>query len=125
MVDVDETGPDYWNELIRIGRTRRQTCVWLAFLGVAGMTVLYPIFSVMQDPLPFWDSDCNCEPCREYMLCIKLLESWKVYFVADVISLVTLAFLGMWVTFGTYLVFTALCVMGVRVWLKRLDVAAA
>jgi nicotinamide mononucleotide transporter len=59
------------------------------------------------------------------MLCIKLLESWKVYFVADVISLITLAFLGMWVTFGTYLVFTALCVMGIREWTKRMEFTAA
>jgi nicotinamide mononucleotide transporter len=112
--------------LIRIGKTRMQMFAYLTLIGVVGVTVLYPIFRATQDPLPFWDSVIAVASLvAEYMLCIKLLESWKVYFVADVISLITLAFLGMWVTFGTYLVFTALCVMGIREWTKRMEFTAA
>jgi hypothetical protein len=48
-----------------------------------------------------------------------------VYFAADLVSLITLAVLGMWVTFGTYLVFTALCMMGIIEWLRRFRKASA
>ena len=54
------------------------------------------------------------------MLCIKLYEAWGVYFGADLVSLVVLAVLGDWVTFGTYGVFTILCIMGIIAWRKSL-----
>jgi nicotinamide mononucleotide transporter len=112
-------------KLVRIGKTKLQTCIWLMLIGVIGTAVLYPILKATQDPMPFWDSVITVASLiAEYMLCIKLLESWAVYFVADLISLVTLAVLALWVTFGTYLVFTALCVMGVVEWLKRFKKAS-
>jgi len=107
-------------KLIRIGKTNFQTCVWLTLIGLTGTAVLYPVFKATQDPLPFWDSVIAVVSLiAEYMLCLKLLEAWGVYFAVNLASLITLAVLGMWVTFGTYLVFTALCVMGIIEWLRR------
>jgi nicotinamide mononucleotide transporter len=113
-------------KLIRIGRTRRQMAIWLTLIGVAGVALLYPLFRWTDDPAPFWDSVITIASLiAEYMLCLKLLESWSVYLAADLVSLVVLGVLGMWITFGTYLVFTVLCAMGVREWIKRHQKATA
>lgn len=107
-------------KLVQIGRTPQQRAIWLTLIGIAGVAVLYPIFKATDDPAPFWDSVITVASLiAEYMLCIKLLESWHVYLAADLISLVVLGLLGMWVTFGTYMVFTVLCAMGVVEWIKR------
>ncbi len=107
-------------KLVRIGRTRAKMGWWLTLIGVAGVAVLYPIFRWTDDPAPFWDSVITIASLiAEYMLCLKLLESWSLYLAADLVSLVVLGALGMWVTFGTYLVFSVLCAMGVREWINR------
>jgi nicotinamide mononucleotide transporter len=106
-------------KLIRIGNTKAQTAIYLSIIGVVGTAVLYPIFRNTGDPSPFWDSVITVASLvAEYMLCIKLCESWGVYLAADVVSLVVLASLGMWITFGTYGIFTVLCVMGMVAWRK-------
>ncbi|MDB5172964.1 MAG: nicotinamide mononucleotide transporter [Phycisphaerales bacterium] len=108
-------------KLIRIGRTKNQTLALLSIILAAGILGLYPVFRATGDPAPFWDSVIAVMSLvAEYMLCLKFFESWGVYFAADLISLVVLALLGMWVTFGTYLCFTALCIMGIVEWRKRM-----
>jgi nicotinamide mononucleotide transporter len=108
-------------KLIRIGRTKNQTLALLSIILAAGVLGLYPVFRATGDPAPFWDSVIAVMSLvAEYMLCLKFFESWGVYFAADLISLVVLALLGMWVTFGTYLCFTALCIMGIVEWRKRM-----
>jgi len=113
-------------KLIRIGRTKSQMAGWLMLIGIIGVAGLYPVFRWTDDPSPFWDSVITVASLiAEYMLCLKLLESWGVYLAADIVSLLVLGILGMWVTFGTYLVFTLLCAMGVREWTKRYKRAIA
>ena len=112
-------------KLVRIGRTRSQMYLLLTLIGIGGTCVLYPIFRRTGDPAPFWDSMITVlSLLAEYMLCLKFLEAWSVYLVADLISLAVLARLSMWITFGTYLCFTALCVMGIVEWRKRLQNSA-
>ena len=106
-------------KLVRIDKTKAQTALFLMVAGVIGIAVIYPLFRYTQDPAPFWDSLITVASfLAEYMLCIKLCEAWGVYFAADLISLVVLATLGDWVTFGTYGVFTILCIMGILAWRK-------
>ncbi len=108
-------------KLIRIGKTKQQTASWLLLAGVIGMAVLYPLFRYTSDPAPFWDSLITVASLvAEYMLCVKLYESWALYFAADLVSLVVLGSLGLWITFGTYVVFTILCIMGIVAWWRRL-----
>ena len=83
--------------------------------------MLYVIFRRTGDPAPFWDSVITVTSLiAEYMLCLKLYEAWAVYLAADLVSLVLFAALGMWVTFGTYGVFTVLCAMGIVRWQQSL-----
>jgi len=108
-------------KVIHIGRTKTQTLLVLAAIGAAGVAALYPVFRRTGDPAPFWDGVITAMSLvAEYMLCLKFFEAWAVYFVADLISLLVLAALAEWVTFGTYLCFTALCVMGLLEWRKRM-----
>jgi len=113
-------------KLIRIGKTKEQTAIFLTVIGLVGTAIIYPIFHRTGDPAPFWDSVITVASLiAEYMLCIKLYEAWMVYLAADLISLIVLAFLRDWVTFGTYGVFTILCVMGVIAWRKSIRDSSA
>jgi len=112
-------------KLVRIGKTKSQTALFLLLAGIIGVAAIHPLFQYTQDPAPFWDSLITVASLlAEYMLCIKLYEAWGVYFAADLVSLVVLAILGDWVTFGTYGVFTVLCIMGILAWRKRLKTSA-
>jgi nicotinamide mononucleotide transporter PnuC len=92
----------------------------LSAIGIGGTVAMTFLFARTGDPAPLGDSVITVASLvAEYMLCLKLLEAWGVYFASDVIALVLLAYLGQWVTFGTYLCFTFLCIMGILEWLKR------
>ncbi len=84
--------------------------------------LIYPLFYYTQDPAPFWDSlTAVASVIAEYMLCIKLYEAWALYFATDLVSLAILAFLGYWVIFGTYTIFTFLCLAGIFAWRRTLQ----
>jgi nicotinamide mononucleotide transporter len=107
--------------VIRIGRTNVQTRIIFSAIGIGGTVAMTFLFAKTGDPAPLGDSVITVASLiAEYMLCLKLLEAWGVYFASDVIALILLAYLRQWVTFGTYLCFTFLCIMGILEWLKRL-----
>ena len=113
-------------KLVRISHARRRSMGVMCAISVVGLLILWPIFRRFGDPAPFWDSVVAVMSLvAEYMLCLKLLEAWGLYLLADLISLVMFAALAfadpsMWITFGTYLCFTILCVMGIFEWRKRM-----
>ena len=105
---------------LRIGKTKTTMILALVPLTAAATAILIPIFRHTGDPAPVTDSLITAlSLAAEYMLCLKLLEAWGVYFVADLMSLVLLATLGQWLIFATYLCFTVLCVMGIVEWYRR------
>lgn len=107
-------------KLIQIGKTKLQTMAWLTAIGIPATAICYWVFDKTGDPYPFWDSLITVASLiAEYMLCLKFLEAWSLYFSADIASLVVLGLMAQWVTFGTYLCFTVLCLMGIISWVKR------
>lgn len=114
--------PRTGEKILRIGRTRRELWWRLTLIGAAGTYVCYRMFVRTQDPAPFWDSlIAVASLIAEYLLCLKLVEGWVIYFVADLTALIVLAALGQWVTFATYLCFTALCPYGIYEWYRKLN----
>ena len=113
-------------KVVRIGTTTAATSLRLAAIGLAGVAVLYPVLRRSSDPFPLLDAIVGVASLvAEYMLCLKLLEGWHVYFCCDLITVYVLYRLGQWVTLGTYAVFIVLCVMGIREWLRRYKNARA
>jgi nicotinamide mononucleotide transporter len=108
-------------KLIRIGKTRFHLAIALTAISVGATAGLCVIFRRTGDPAPLADSAITAASlAAEYMLCLKLYESWVVYLLADLASLVVFAFLAMWITFATYGVFTALCISGIIVWRQKM-----
>lgn len=113
-------------KLVRIGQVRQRSVQVMCVIGIVGLVLFWPIFRQSGDPAPFWDSVVTVMSLvAEYMLCLKLLEAWGLYLLADLISLAIFAVLAladrsMWITFGTYVCFTVLCVMGILEWRKRM-----
>ena len=108
-------------KVVRIGRTNTRLRLFLGLIGIVGTAAFTLLFRKTGDPAPFGDSVVTVASLiAEYMLCLKLLEAWSLYFASDLIALAILAHLDQWVTFGTYLCFTFLCIMGMLEWLKRL-----
>lgn len=118
-------------KLLQIGTTRAHTGAWLAVIGIAGAAGFDLLFKRTGDPAPFWDSVITVASLvAEYMLCLKLIEAWIVYFFSDLVALGLFGYLAhtaatvvdvrsMQMTFATYLCFTFLCVWGLREWLRR------
>jgi nicotinamide mononucleotide transporter len=118
-------------KVIRIGTTRLPMTRLLIAIGIFAAAVFHQVFKRTGDPAPFWDSIITVASLvAEYMLCLKLIEAWAVYFFSDLIALVLFGYLAhkattledtrsMQMTFATYLCFTFLCVWGLREWLRR------
>lgn len=118
-------------KILQIGTTRTQMGVFLLIIGLVGTAAFDLLFKRTGDPAPFWDSVITVASLiAEYMLCLKLIEAWIVYFFSDLIALGLFAYLAhvattlvdtrsMQMTFATYLCFTFLCVWGLREWLRR------
>ncbi len=55
----------------------------------------------------------------------KLLESWWIWILADLIYIPLYVYKGLWLTSLLYLVFLALCIFGLRQWTRASDASAA
>jgi nicotinamide mononucleotide transporter len=103
--------------LVQIQLTSPPLALKLGLAFAVGTAILYPILIHTSDPFPFWDAAIAAASIvAEYMLCLKLIESWPVYLATDIVSMVTLALTGYWIVFSTYTIFVALCVAGWLQW---------
>ncbi len=60
-----------------------------------------------------------------YGQCRKLLESWWIWILADLVYIPLYVYKGLWLTSLLYFVFLLLCIFGLREWLRELRVEAA
>lgn len=108
-------------KVVKINRISVKHAMLCIVIEIVGVFILYEIFKNTQDTAPFLDSLITVSSIvAELMLCWKLYESWLVYLVTDFISIGLLISQGMYITTGTYLAFSALCVMGLYEWYKSL-----
>jgi nicotinamide mononucleotide transporter len=109
-------------KIIKINKLdKKEMAILFTFIEIAGVVILTYIFKQTQDPAPFLDSLITISSIvAELMLCWKIYESWLVYLLTDFVSIGLLLAQGMYVTMGTYIALTILCVMGLIEWQKSI-----
>lgn len=109
-------GPDHRPLVV----TRTTSVEWLG-MGVAGAAVLaswtWWLATRTDSPAPFWDSAVLAlSLVATYGQARKLLESWWLWILVDVISVPLYLSRGLVPTAAVYAVFGGLCVVGLREW---------
>ncbi|CAM3265428.1 nicotinamide riboside transporter PnuC [Occultella aeris] len=109
----------------------RRTPGW-AWAGAAGVTALLTIAGLFalsawtDSAVPFWDSlTTSSSVVAQVMLGRKWLGNWTVWLVTDVVLIGLYASQGLWLTAVLYVVYLAMCVVGMRKWRKALASAPA
>jgi nicotinamide mononucleotide transporter len=72
-------------------------------------------------PVPAWDASVlTLSLAATYGQARKLLESWWIWIAVDVLSIPLYLVRGLYPTAALYAVFLALCVVGLRSWMREL-----
>jgi nicotinamide mononucleotide transporter len=101
-----------------VRRTSRTEWVALSAATMLGQAAVYWGLSRHTDsPVPFWDSAVLAlSLAATYGQARKLLESWVLWIVVDVISVPLYIGRGLYLTSGLYFLFLCLCVSGYFSW---------
>jgi nicotinamide mononucleotide transporter len=113
-------------ETLRIRRTAPREWAWLAALAVLGQAATTLWLSHHTDsPVPFFDASILVlSLVATYGQARKVLESWWVWIVVDLISMPVYVSRHLYATALVYFVFLCLCILGLRAWQRSLAVAA-
>lgn len=120
-----ELTPDTSRTLeLPVRATRRTEWVAIAVVLAAGWPAIWWFLERYTDPAqPMWDSlTVALSLIATWAQTRKLLESWAIYIVVDVISVPLFFSQGLGLTAIVYFVFGVLCVIGLRDWRRSMHI---
>lgn len=124
----------WWNwlrnrqgEVLKVRRTRATEWWALVVIGILGTILIAQVLMRQTDStVPWLDSTTTVlSLLATYGQGRKLIESWWLWILADVIYIPLYASKGLWLTSLLYVSFLALCVIGLRKWTLDLTMQSA
>ncbi len=118
----------WWLWLHRTGRntlqiSRISSKVWLQLIVAtlaAGFILRWFLARFTDSTVPSWDATTTAlSLAATYGQCKKLLESWWIWILADLIYIPLYIYKGLRLTSVLYAVFLLLCIFGLRSWLRE------
>jgi nicotinamide mononucleotide transporter len=106
---------------LHVSRTSLRAWKWLAVATLgAGLVLAWFLRRFTDSTVPGWDGFTTAlSLAATWGQCRKLLESWWIWIVADLIYIPLYIYKGLWLTSVLYTVFLLLCVFGLRSWMKE------
>lgn len=98
--------------------SKRELLILAVIAGLAtyAMTIY---LQHIQDSAPFWDALTTVlSIVAQYMLNKKFLENWYCWILADIIYIPLYAYKQLYLTSAVYLIFLAMCLLGLRAWIR-------
>jgi nicotinamide mononucleotide transporter len=89
---------------------------------VAAIALTFFLGRFTDSTVPAWDGLTTAlSLAATWGQCRKLVESWWIWILADLIYIPLYVYKHLWLTAALYVVFLALCVVGLRAWTKELE----
>jgi nicotinamide mononucleotide transporter len=118
----------YWlrggnrQEILVVTRTLPNTWLWLAPVMLAGAAALaFMLRRFTDSTVPQWDGlTTSLSLAATYGQTRKLLESWWLWIVADLIYIPLYLYKQLWPTAVLYAVFLGLCIIGLQKWRRAI-----
>lgn len=118
----------WWLWLHRTGRntlqiSRTSSKVWLQLIVAtmaAAFILRWFLARFTDSTVPSWDATTTAlSLAATYGQCKKLLESWWIWILADLIYIPLYIYKGLRLTSVLYAIFLLLCIFGLRSWLRE------
>jgi nicotinamide mononucleotide transporter len=108
---------------LSVVRTSRETWQWLtAVIVISALLLRWFLTRFTDSTVPGWDGLTTAISLgATYGQCRKLLESWWLWILADLIYIPLYIYKGLLLTAVLYFVFLVLCVLGLRRWSSAME----
>ena len=104
---------------LRVTRISRRGAILYALVGASATAVFTPYLRSVGDASPFLDALTTVMSVEaQYLMTRKVIEHWWVWMAADVLYIWLYASRQLYLTSILYVVFFAMCVAGLREWLR-------
>jgi nicotinamide mononucleotide transporter len=109
------------NDTLKVTRTTPKVWLHLVIASLAaGLILRWFLARFTDSTVPGWDAvTTSLSLAATYGQCKKLLESWWIWILVDLIYIPLYIYKGLRLTSLLYLVFLLLCIFGLREWLKE------